>query len=683
MPRKITRPRASLLICLALAFATLAAYWRVRHFEFLTYDDPYYITENTHVQGGLTWANVVWAFTTRTATNWHPLTWLSHMLDWEIYGANAGGHHFTNLLFHICNTLLVFLLLNRLTGTLWRSALVAALFALHPLHVESVAWVSERKDVLSTFFGLLAIWAYARFTEKPLLSRYLLIVLLFALSLMSKPMLVTLPFLLLLLDFWPLKRITSFQFRPLRFSFARTPSENSPALPQRGIESAASNQPTKAKECLPLPRGEGGGEGKVPSSFSTVHADNQNLGSLLLEKCPLLVLSALSCIVTIWAQQEAITSEIRLPLVFRLSNAVLSYCRYIKYTLWPVRLVINYPYPRIFSLSEVVICAIVLVLVTVWAWRHAKEFPFLVTGWLWFLGALVPTIGIVQVGTQSMADRYMYVPSIGLFIIAAWGGYDLATRRQIPSLAMFGGAALAVGACIPLSVAQVYCWRNSIALYEHAIRLRPDDVTAEYDLATTLAKQGDLDSARSHFERTLQLSPNSFMAHESLAELLGEQEKFIEAIPEFEAATRLYSSADPDFHTRFAGALAHVGRISEAIDQYQLALKLDPQEEDAMDGLAWILATNPDDKIRNGAEAVRLAEHARDIAGGTVPKFFVTLAAAYAEAGRFDDAIAVAKKAEQLSTAAGDKNLTEKSKQMTELFATHHPFRDPVAASAP
>src|SRR6185312_11538743 len=380
MLRSINKPLSTLLVCLSLAVVTLAVYSQVFHFEFLMYDDPDYVAGNSHVQGGLTLANIAWAFTTKRAMNWHPLTWISHMLDWQIFGAHAGGHHATNLLFHIANTLLLFLLLKRLTGTLWRSGLVAALFALHPIHVESVAWVSERKDVLSTFFGLLAIWAYVRYTERRQLTRYILVLVLFSCSLMSKPTLVTLPMLLLLLDYWPLNRIS-------KLADSRNELKDS----------------TKAL----IPR------------------------SILFEKIPMLFLSGASCVMTVWAQQETITiSGARLPLVFRLCNAALSYCKYIRNTLLPTKLVIDYPYPRVFSLAEIGVAAIALGYVTFWVLRRAKEFRYLVTGWFWFLGALVPMIGIVQVGLQSMADRYMYVPSIGLFIILVWGGYDLAVRRH-------------------------------------------------------------------------------------------------------------------------------------------------------------------------------------------------------------------------------------------------------------
>jgi protein O-mannosyl-transferase len=633
MLRPIIKPQATLLICLSLVTLTLAVYSQVFHFGFVMYDDPHYVVNNSHVHG-LTFANIGWAFTTNTESNWHPLTWISHMIDWQIYGDRAGGHHATNLLFHIANTLLLFLLLNRVTGTLWRSAVVAALFASHPIHVESVAWVSERKDVLSTCFGLLAIWAYVCYTERRKFSRYVWVLVLFACSLMSKPTLVTLPLLLLLLDFWPLNRI-----------------------------STASDSWVELKD--------GSTQALVPRS-------------VLLEKIPLLFLSGISSVLTLWAQQEAMIGQTRLPLMFRFCNAALSYCKYIRNTLWPTKLVIDYPYPKVFPVVEVVVIAGVLVYGTFWILRRAKEFKFLFTGWFWFLGALVPMIGIVQVGLQSMADRYTYIPSIGLFIIVVWGGYELASRRGLSGWPMFTAAASAIAICIPLSIAQIGCWRNSLALWEHAVRIRPDHFIAEYNLATLSAKQGNLAEAQAHLERSLQINPYSFMARDGLAEMLVYEGKFAEAIPHFYEAMRVYpAGATAEFHTHLAQALEHVGKTREAVAEYKLALDLDPRTGEALNSLAWILATDPDEQIRNGSEAVRLAEEACRLTGfGDAPSL-ATLAAAYGEAGRFDQAEATAKKAQTLASSAGNQKLSDQAQKMVDSFRAHQPFRETQKALEP
>src|ERR1051326_2205979 len=359
--------REQILICLSLLGLIIAVYWPVARFNFVNYDDPEYVSENPHVQTGLSVVNVAWAFRTTFFENWHPLTWLSYLLDYQIFGLKPGAFHLVNLFFHGMNTLLLFAILNRITGARWPSAFVAVIFGLHPLHVESVAWVAERKDVLSVFFGLLTIWAYVRYTERPKAKGgpYLAALLFFALSLMAKPMLVTLPFILLLLDFWPLGRMV-----------------NRSAI----------------KDSL----------------------------RLVLEKGPFFALTGVSCVVTYLAQHQAVATVAGLSMGKRLANAFVSYVRYVGKTFWPVDLAVFYPHPGQWPYWQVIGSVLVLGIITLLVFRVRRERPYLLVGWLWFLGTLVPVIGLVQVGWQSLADRYTYFPLIGLLIIIGWGAKDLA-----------------------------------------------------------------------------------------------------------------------------------------------------------------------------------------------------------------------------------------------------------------
>ncbi len=425
----MTRPR---FVCLILALVTLLAFLPVRHNGFIAFDDASYITENRIVQAGLTWAGVKWAFTTRESSNWHPLTWLSHMLDCELFGMNAGAHHLVNVLFHAANAVLLLLLLYRMTGALWPSAFVAALFAWHPLHVESVAWAAERKDVLSTFFELLALLYYARAVTtgnwqltgkkitrpEPVLSRVTmqsshflrLAFILFACALMAKPMPVTLPFVFLLLDYWPLGRFPNYEFRVS--SFAR----------------------------------------------------------LILEKWPFLVLAGASCAVTYLAQRDyAVQSLERYPLGLRVENISVSYGRYLLKAIWPVDLAIFYPLLKQLSWGDVGLATGILVIISWLVWRARRRWPYLLVGWLWYLGTLVPVIGLVQVGHQAMADRYTYVPLIGIFVIIAYGMADLAKRLRLDNVAVAVVGTMMLGGCLARTENQLRLWHDDETLFTHAI----------------------------------------------------------------------------------------------------------------------------------------------------------------------------------------------------------------------
>jgi tetratricopeptide (TPR) repeat protein len=925
--------RRTVLICGMLGALTLGAFWPVVHHGFIRYDDPVYVTENARVLAGLSWDNVDWAFCTGEGGNWHPLTWLSHMLDVKIFGLNAGRHHLINLLLHTINTLLVFLVLKRMTRTFWPCAVVAALFAVHPLHVESVAWVAERKDVLSTFFFMLTLWAYAGYADKsevgpekkgggrkpnsgvqsaaaapeasrathlpspifhlPSPTSYVLALIFFALGLMSKPMLVTLPFLLLLLDFWPLGR----------FGYGDS-QDPDPKL-------------------------------KVPSSKFRASASFPSATRLLLEKVPFLCLAAASSIITVLVQAKggAVSSLQALSFSARASNAVASYLKYLGKMVWPADLAIFYPHPALSHLpsDEWAVWqygAAVLVLAGVCglAWIERTRRPWLLVGWLWYLGTLVPVIGIVQAGTQAMADRYTYIPLIGIFIAVVFTlsdiflgpnfSLDLSRKAHSPG-APLAAALLAlgvamIGACVFVTHQQVKFWRDDFALFEHAlavnarnapahvalataygrqgkygfalvharaaidadanstgawqtlgdvdaamgkpevalgdyqralridqnlpytwfslgstyakmgkapeaiqnyqeallrkphfaaahnnlagvfwtagkreealkefaeaVRCEPESPERRYSLGKALAQQGktteatvqfaealrlkpdyvealaawggmlamegklpeaqalflkivalrpneaqghlklgslylmagqtnqaaaafgealriepnlareamasgkslinagQLDAALSSFTTAVWLQPENAEAQSQLGLLLARRGKLDEATFHFSEALRLAPGAQA--HYNLALALGMTGKFQEAITHYQASLKLKPDSAAALNDLAWILATAPQAEIRNGTEAVRLAERACELSGGRNAGFQGTLGAAYAEAGRFADAISATEKGRDLALAGGDKAQVEKANARLGIYREGKPCRE-------
>jgi tetratricopeptide (TPR) repeat protein len=586
---KLTKNQTAALICLALAVVTAALYLPITHYGFVNFDDDDYITNNSHVQAGLTWAGVIWAFQTGAAANWHPLTWISHMLDCQLYGLNPGGHHSTNLIFHVINTLLLFLWLRQLTGTLWRSAFVAALFAWHPLHVESVAWASERKDVLSTFFWMLTLIAYTRYArESRVLSPkskvfYGLSLLAFACGLMSKPMVVTLPFVLLLLDFWPLGRFSRFTFHISR-----------------------SNQPSTLNPQL--------------STMSAVR--------LLCEKLPFFALTLAASVATYFVQTSgrALWSPGVLSLSDRVGNALWAYDRYISKTFWPVDLSIFYPHPYHWPPVLAIGSALLLALWSGLSLWRARQNPYLFVGWFWFLGTLVPTIGLVQVGSQSMADRYMYIPSIGLFILVAWGINDFLNWRphwrRITTLA--GGMALA--GCLVGTRIQLSYWQNSIKLFSHAIEVTTDNFVAYTCLGETLRDMGLKKEALMVCAEAVRIAPNSPVTQYNFGMALLQNNKLEEALAHLDAGGRLaphnseiqynlglvlllHGKPDeavnhftaalverPGFaeaHYRLAQALSQQHKSKEAIFHYREALRIKPEFPGAKAALDQILSTNP------------------------------------------------------------------------------------------
>jgi tetratricopeptide (TPR) repeat protein len=545
----------------ALIALNLIVYASVRNHDFVNYDDDDYVTANAIVLQGLTWHGVSWALTTGQAANWHPLTWLSHMLDVELYGLDPGPHHLTNLLFHIANTLLLFGLLNRMTRALGRSAFVAGLFAVHPLHVESVAWVAERKDVLSTLFWMLTLWAYVEYVRRPGLRRYGAVLLFFALGLLAKPILVTLPFVLLLLDFWPL---------------GRTGMAPNPA----------------------------GGWALAGDGWTTVVR-------LVREKLPLLALAVASSIVTfvIHRRGGAVITLGAKPLNLRVANALISYVTYIGKMLWPAHLAVFYPYAQSLPVGWVAGAFLVLMGISIAVIRAAPRRPYLLVGWLWYLGTLVPVIGLIQVGDQAMADRYTYIPLIGLFIVVAWGVPELLGRwpLRIRRIALPAAAGVVILACAIAARAQAQYWEDSTTLWTHALAVTSRNNIAHNNLGVSLAEQGKLDEAIAHYSEALRIKPDYANAHNNLGAALADRGKPDEAIAHYSEALRIRPDY-ADAHLNIGVSLAEQGKLDEAIAHFTEALRIKPDSAKAHNDLGVALASQGklDEAIAHFTEALRI-----------------------------------------------------------------------------
>jgi len=587
-------------IYLALAFTTLAVYWPVRNYDFINYDDPEYVTQNQYIQAGITRKSVIWAFTTPHTATWNPVTQLSHMLDCELFGLNAGRHHLTSLLFHIANTLLLFAVLKRITGNIRLSAFVAAAFALHPLRVESVAWLAERKDVLSAFFWMLTMWAYVRYVEHPKVGRYLPIVVFFVLGLMAKPMLVTLPFVLLLLDYWPLGR---FQFE----------------------------HRNKTKD--------------LPDSLSAekIHKKSSSW-PLLKEKIPLFIFALVWSVITFIVHQSygALKLTRILPLKFRVANAFVSYMKYIGKMVWPSRLAVLYPHPYDkISIWQVVFSGLLLLAISFWVIRFARSRRFLPMGWLWYLVTLVPVIGLVQTGSHAMADRFTYLPSIGIFIAVAWGASELLSKWTYRKVILGGLALMILLASSICTRIQLRYWRNSITLFEHTLAVTSDNSVIYDNLGLTLQSQGKFDEAIEHHRRALQVDPYCAGTHFNLGQALNSLGKFDEAITYFTKALRIR----PDFskvHRELAYALASRGRLEEAIPHFIEALRFEPDNAEVHlnFGLALTKQGKIDEAIMHFTEALRIMPNYANAHS--------SLGYALAKQGKLDEAVRSYNKALQL-----------------------------------
>jgi tetratricopeptide (TPR) repeat protein len=553
------------MICIALSITTVAVYWQVGNHEFISFDDNDYVTENRYVQDGITLKGIVWAFAAPHAHNWHPLTWLSHMLDCQVFGLKAGRHHLVNLFFHIANTLLLFLILHRMTNALWQSAFVAGLFALHPLHVESVAWVAERKDVLSTLFWMLTMGAYVYYVERPGYKRYLFVLIFFVLGLMSKPMLVTLPFVLLLLDYWPLNR---------------------PQMATVGNSVAAATPRAKKKQKLQQQAPK-----KAAQTKSTIKSRAlwPEIWPLLKEKIPFFVVTMLFCFITFYAQHRVVKPMELYPLGLRIANALISYVSYIGKMLWPLKLSIFYPYVGIALLSWQAISAMLALTATTYLTvRAARRFPYLIVGWLWYLGTLIPVIGLVQVGLQSMADRYTYVPLISVFIMIAWGVPELVNRWRYGKFALASAALGILFACIIMTYVQIGFWRNNVSLYEHAIKVTSENAWAQNNLGYALALQGKREEAIARFQKAISIN-NPADAHYNLGIMLASQGKLDEAIYQFRESIRI-SPGYAKAYNNLGNTLLYQGKLDEAIANYREALRLNPDYAMAQENLKNALA---------------------------------------------------------------------------------------------
>ena len=648
-------------VCVFLLAAVWLVFGQTLRHEFVNFDDGTYVYDNPQVVHGLNLKGMEWAFTHSVAGNWHPLTMMSHMLDCQFYGLHAGGHHLTNLLLHAATVILLFLVLWKMTGALWRSAFVAAVFAIHPLRVESVAWVSERKDVLSGVFFMLTLGAYARYVERAKAQSskskvyYGLTLLFFGLGLMCKPMLVTVPFVLLLLDYWPLDR---FEASADRLSIAR---------------------------------------------------------KLVVEKVPFIVFSIAMCLVTLLVQQPAKGFSISL----RISNALVSCVAYCGQMFYPVGLALLYPYPNHgLPIGNIVLASLLLVAVTAGAFWWRQKHPQILVGWLWYLGMLVPVIGLIQVGIQARADRYTYLPQIGLYILVTWTVVELTASWRNRRRVLGVGAVAVLAALITCARTQTTYWRDSESLWTHtlactsgnsvahsklghalhdqgrldeavaqlekALEINPGDAEFHYNLGNAFLQQGHVEEAIARYQKALEINPDYAEAHNNLGDAFRQQGRMEEAIAHYQRALEIkpdyaevhnnlgvvlaqrgrkeeaishYQKAlaiKPDYteaHYNLGNAFLKQGQVAEAISHYQKALAIKPDYIEVQNNLALVLATCPQASLRNGIEAVRLAERANRLAGGENPFVLCTLAAADAEAGRFPEAIETAQRALQLAEA--------------------------------
>ncbi|UCF42637.1 MAG: tetratricopeptide repeat protein [Planctomycetota bacterium] len=596
-----------LLICLGLVLATAIAFEPVRHNDFVSYDDAMYVTENPRANEGVSLKSLRWAFTTTHTSNWHPLTWLSHMLDCELFGLNPLWHHLVNLLFHTANTLLLFWVLARLTGAVGASGFVAAAFALHPLHVESVAWVAERKDVLSALFWMLTIVAYIRYTERASIWRFSLVFLAFGVGLTAKPMLVTLPFVLLLLDYWPLRRLQK----------------------------------------------------------STAHR-------LICEKIPLFVLTTVSSIVTYLAQETTGATEMveNLALTTRINNALVCYVGYIGKMIYPSGLAVLYPHPGA-SLPawRPIVSIVALVLITAGIiYLAGRSRRYLAVGWLWYLGTLVPVIGLVQVGRQCMADRYTYLPSVGLFIIGAWGAAELLAKWRYRKVMLSTSVLLVLAALLVCTRIQVRHWRNNFTLCERALSVTENNPVMHYSLGNAFRSENKLDEAITQYRRALRIEPEHSRTHGNLANALLLKGRLEEATEHYRQAVQL----DPHYvNARYnlGLALSKQGNFTEAITHYRRVLALEPDNTAALNGIAWILCTHPDKKHRDPGRAIALAKRAAELTEYNKAEILDTLATGYAEAGQFDKAMGISRSALKLALDEQNDELVTRLRQQLQLYS--------------
>jgi len=612
-------------VCLALAAITFAVFGQTAGFGFVNYDDGKYVYDNPMVARGLTLKGAAWALTCGEIGHWHPLTWLTHMADCQVYGLWAGGHHLTNVALQAAAAVLLFLALREMTGSLWRSAFVAGVFAIHPLRAESVAWIAERKDVLSGVFFMLTLWAYARYAYRPSCWRYAAVALAFGLGLLCKNTLVTLPFVLLLLDWWPLHRVKLAPF-----------------------------------------------------------------WGLVKEKIPLFLLSAGSCVATVLVPEKLLDSY-RVPFLERLGNAVVSYGVYLRQMVFPAGLANPYLNPpNGLPFREVALAFVLLAAISMGVVAFRKGRPYLLMGWLWYLGMLIPVIGIVQISYYAHADRYTYLPGIGLVLAGTWmaGDWSLGWKHR---RGVLGGLMAAVmGALMVCAWKQTAYWKSNETWWTHTLACTPGNYIAHNDLGSDLSDRGRFEEAINHFQNALQLKPDYAEAQYNFGNALQREGRADKAVPHYQAALRMKADfaeawnnlghallqkgrvdeaipplqkalqLKPDYaeaHYNLGNAYVQKDKVEEAIGHYQQALEIKPADPATQNNLAWVLATGPDASLRNGAKAVELARQANALTGGEDPIILHTLAAAYAEAGRFSEAVETAQKAIEPARVAGQQDL--------------------------
>lgn len=591
------------LICLLLVALTIGVYWQVHSFDFVAYDDEVYVTENPNVNTGLSFENIKWAFTTEHASNWDPVTWLSHMLDCQMFGISRPprGHHLVSLAIHVINTLLMFVLFRRMTGATWKPALLAAFFALHPLHVESVAWIAERKDVLSTFFWLLCMLFYVAYVRSAKWRWYGFSIVALVLGLMSKPMLVTAPFLLLLLDYWPLQRFS--------------------------------------------------------------HSDTNSMyafGRILLEKVPMLVLIAAMSVVTFFAQSAGGAVNTALPLGHRIGNACISYTRYIGKTFYPIDLAVLYPNNAgMWSPGQVIGAIAVLFVITI-AVLLLRAHRYLTVGWFWYLGTLVPVIGLVSIGAFSMADRFMYVPMTGLLVMILWGGEALCRGRLTLQRVAIALAAIGLIACLWITPHQVAVWRNSISLFQHAVNVTRDNAMMHFNLAKQLEESGRYDEAETQYRRATDIDPPYRKAFNNLANLLLRRKDYDTALACYQRAANAYPD-DALIHYNMGTAYSMVGKQDESRTSFLRALRLNPNYEGAHHNLASLYLAQGalDDAARHYREVLRINPE-------SVPSLTM-LAVALEQQGSTNDVIPVYE--QLLHLMPGDSSIGEKLRRAKGTFA--------------
>jgi len=598
-------------IYLGLVGLVAAVFLQTGHFNFVNYDDGGYVFENANIRAGLTWRGVAWAFTHVHSQNWHPLTSISHMIDCQFFGLNAGAHHLVNVGLHAAAALLLFTFLWQSTNALWASAISTAIFAIHPLRVESVAWISERKDVLSGLFFMLTLLAYLRYVRGQTWQRMAVVAVCFAFGLTSKPMLVTTPIILLLLDYWPFARFKK-----------------------------------------------------------------QGLWKLILEKTPLVILSVGSCAATLIAQQVAIGSTESLPLASRIDNALVTYVNYLRQVFWPVDLVPFYIHPEWRLATWEIIGAIILLAgITVAMFLLRRKLPFLLVGWLWYIVMLLPVIGIIQVGLQARADRYTYLPQIGIIIAVVWAILNLSSLWRARTVALVPASLAVVGSLSFLSYRQATHWHDTESLWSYTLSLSQENDVALTGLAMIEVGRGQIDDAIIHFRHALGLRDGNAAAHYGLGLALSQQRKTDEAIEHWQKSLELQPD-NLNARNNLGAALAGIGRTPEAIEQWQQALAFDPDNGNAANNLAWVFATSPDAILRDGAKAVAYAKRATQVPGGDNPLVYRTLAAAYAENRQFGEAISAAEHARQLAQAAGNSALVSELDRCIELFRQQRTLRE-------